>query len=142
VVVGVLRTADALRRTFTQLLEPYDITLQQYNVLRILRGSGEPVPTLEIGERLIEQTPGVTRLIDRLEAKGLVERYRSQVDRRVVGCSISREGLRLLEELDPLMEEADLAPMESLSEGEQKLLVALLERVWSAALESGKPAVN
>ena len=84
----------------------------------------------------MEQTPGVTRLIDRLEAKGLVERYRSQVDRRIVGCSISRDGLRLLERLDPVMEDADVAPVAALSADEQRQLVGLLDRIWTAASDA------
>ena len=63
-----MRAADLVRRRVTCVLEPHDITGQQYNVLRILRGAGaEGLPTLEIAQRMIEQTPGITRLIDRLE---------------------------------------------------------------------------
>ena len=69
-VLGLLRTADLVRRLGTALVEPYGITLQQFNVLRILRGAGgDGLPTLEVASRMIEQTPGVTRLLDRLEAK-------------------------------------------------------------------------
>ena len=82
-VVGLMRTADLVRRQMTALVEPHGITLQQFNVLRILRGAGdEGLPTLEVAERMIEQTPGVTRLLDRLEAKELVRRQRCPKDRR------------------------------------------------------------
>src|SRR6476659_11445281 len=85
VVVALLRTADLVRRTVGRALEPHDITVQQYNVLRILRGAGEQgLPTLEIGERMVEQTPGVTRLLNRLEAKGLAARSRGESDHRQV----------------------------------------------------------
>ena len=68
-VLGLMRTADLVRRQAAALIEPHGITLQQFNVLRILRGAGgEGLPTLEVAERMIEQTPGVTRLLDRLEA--------------------------------------------------------------------------
>src|SRR4030095_9165523 len=91
VVVALLRTADLVRRVVGRVLEPYDITPQQYNVLRILRGAGDRgLPTLEIGERMIEQTPGITRLLDRLEAKELVRRERCREDRRA-----GRSGVRL-----------------------------------------------
>src|SRR5258706_12493191 len=71
--VALLRTADVIRRLFGAVVEPKGITVQQYNVLRILRGAGEPgLPTLDIAERMIETTPGITRLIDRLETKKLV----------------------------------------------------------------------
>src|SRR5437867_4356503 len=75
--VALLRTADRLRHLLTRWLEPAGITAQQYNVLRILRGAlPGPLPTLEIAERMIERTPGITRLLDRLEAKRLVGRER------------------------------------------------------------------
>ena len=85
--VGLLRTADVVRRRVAKVIEPAGITLQQYNVLRILRGAGpEGLPTLEIGARLIEQTPGSTRLVDCLERQGMVARERGVEDRRVVRC--------------------------------------------------------
>jgi DNA-binding MarR family transcriptional regulator len=81
-VVSLMRTADLLRRLLEQALEPLGVTAQQYNVLRILRGARpEPLPTLEIAERMIEHTPGITGLLDRLEAKKLVRRDRCESDR-------------------------------------------------------------
>jgi DNA-binding MarR family transcriptional regulator len=75
--LGLMRTADVLRRRGAAVVEPRGITLQQYNVLRILRGAGEEgLPTLEVAARMVEQTPGITRLLDRLEVKGLVRRQR------------------------------------------------------------------
>src|SRR5262245_1756339 len=72
-VVGLMRTADLIRRQMSEVVERQGLTLQQFNVLRILRGGGEGgVPTLEVADRMVEQTPGITRLLDRLEAKGLV----------------------------------------------------------------------
>ena len=85
--IGLMRTADLVRRAVSGIVEPYGITPQQYNVLRILRGAGERgLPTLEIAERMIESTPGITRLIDRLQAKKLVVRERCLTDRRQVQC--------------------------------------------------------
>ncbi|HZJ72423.1 MAG TPA: MarR family transcriptional regulator, partial [Planctomycetota bacterium] len=82
-VVGLMRTADVVKRGLARVVEPRGLTLQQYNVLRILRGAGpEGLPTLEIAGRMIEQAPGVTRLLDRLEAKNLVQRARCPRDRR------------------------------------------------------------
>ncbi len=73
--LALLRTSDRLARRIAAMVEPREITAQQYNVLRILRGSHPGrLPTLEIAERMIEQAPGITRLLDRLEAKGLVVR--------------------------------------------------------------------
>ena len=128
--IAILRTADVLRRTIGALLEPHGVTMQQYNVLRILRGSfPDPLPTLEIGERLIEQTPGVTRLLDRLEEKGLVRRARCTEDRRLVHCWITPAGLELLAELDPVADEADERLGDSFEPAELRQLIALLERV-------------
>jgi len=107
-LLALLRTADVLRRRVAPILEPHGVTLQQYNVLRILRGAGpEGLPTLEIAERMIEHAPGVTRLLDRLERKKLVRRRRCARDRRQVLCMIREEGLALLSRLDTPMAEAD-----------------------------------
>jgi DNA-binding MarR family transcriptional regulator len=129
-LLAILRTADVLRRRLAEVTGRADLTLQQYNVLRILRGSrGQPLATLEIGERLIEQTPGITRLLDRLEAKGLVRRERCREDRRQVHCHITDRGLALLAELDGPIDAADEAAMRALGPAEIGELVALLERV-------------
>src|SRR3954464_3107042 len=107
VVVALLRTADLVRRTVGRALEPHDITLQQYNVLRILRGAGdEGLPTLEIAERMIEHAPGVTRLLDRLQAKALVRRHRWADDRRQIRCWITPPGLALLDRLETAMQDS------------------------------------
>ncbi|HXH40516.1 MAG TPA: MarR family transcriptional regulator, partial [Thermoanaerobaculia bacterium] len=95
--VALLRTADVLRRIIGAVVEPKGITTQQYNVLRILRGAGERgLPTLEIADRMIETTPGITRLVDRLETKKFVVRERCLTDRRQVFCRITPSGLSLL----------------------------------------------
>ena len=126
-VIGLLHTADLLRRHLSRVVEPHGITLQQYNVLRILRGSGDDgLPTLSIAERMIEQTPGVTRLLDRLEAKGLVSRCRGENDRRQVLCRLTAAGRTLLAQLDPDMDEADESGVAMLRpEDKQKLLELL-----------------
>lgn len=127
--LGVLRTADVLRRRMSAVVEPRGITLQQYNVLRILRGAKDPLPTLEVAERMVERTPGVTRLLDRIEAKGLVRRERCADDRRQVLCSITPAGLELLAEMDGAVDAADDGALAMLSAGEQERLIELLDRV-------------
>ena len=127
VVIAILHTADRMRRRGTEMLAPYDITLQQFNVLRILRGARpEGLCTLTIAERMIEQTPGITRLIDRLEQKGLVRRVRSDEDRRQVWCRITPAGERLLARLDDPIEQFDRAAVQHLSPADQDQLTALL----------------
>ena len=132
VVVSLLRTADLVRRVVSRVLEPYDITAQQYNVLRILRGSGEQgLPTLEIAQRMIEHAPGVTRLLDRLEAKGLVRRERCPEDRRQVLCWLTAAGTELVERLDEPIDSADAEAVAMLGPEEQERLLRLLDAVRS-----------
>jgi DNA-binding MarR family transcriptional regulator len=129
-VLAILRAADALRRRGMALLEPYGITPQQFNVLRILRGARpDGLCTLTIAERMIEQTPGITRLIDRLEAKRLVVRVRSAQDRRQVWCRITPAGLQLLARLDKPVGDLDRAVMARLPGADQRKLAELLELV-------------
>jgi MarR family transcriptional regulator, organic hydroperoxide resistance regulator len=130
VLVALLRTADVVRRAVSRVLEPYDITPQQYNVLRILRGAGEQgLPTLEIADRMIEQAPGVTRLLDRLEAKGWVRRQRCPEDRRQVLCWLTPAGLDLVTKLDEPVESADAEAVAELSPEDQDHLLRLLDAV-------------
>ena len=127
VVIAILRSADRLRRRGEALLAPHDITLQQFNVLRILRGARpDGLCTLTIAERMIEQTPGITRLIDRLEKKELVRRVRAAKDRRQVWCPITPAGERLLARLDDPVESFDRAAVRRLSPADQDRLTALL----------------
>ena len=128
--IALLRTADVVRRRLAQTVDPHGITLQQYNVLRILKGAApDPLPTLEIAERMIEAQPGITRLLDRLVDKGLVRRERCAEDRRQVHCWITEEGLDLLADLDPVVDEADRAAVGALSGGQVEQLLRLLEVV-------------
>ena len=126
-ILGLYRTSDMLRRQFSQIVEPHGISLQQYNVLRILRGAGKAgMPTLDIADRMIERTPGVTRLLDKLEAKRLVRRERCSEDRRQVLCWITESALRLLTELDKPLAAAGVKSMQPLDEDEQRALIRAL----------------
>lgn len=128
--IALLRTADDSKRFVTEVLEPSGVTLQQYNVLRILRGvADEGLPTLSVAERMIERTPGVTRLIDRMERKGWVTRKRCTEDRRRVWCTISSRGLALLEELDAPINDVDGALQDALDDTELEALVDYLDRI-------------
>ena len=128
--VSVIRTTDYLRRFCGSVFDRHDVTSQQYNVLRILRGAGPSgLRTLEIPERMIEQTPGITRLLDRLEQKKLVRRERPAGDRRQVLCFVTEKGLQLLRELDgPVRHKAEQA-LAPLSDAEVERLIGLLERI-------------
>ncbi len=129
-MLGLMRTADVVRRSFGRVLEEQGITLQQYNVLRILRGAGDSgLPTLEIGSRMIEESPGITRLIDRLEAKAWVRRERCPHDRRQVLCWITAAGLGVLESLDEPMADADDRALSMLSTEDKSHLIRLLDAI-------------
>jgi DNA-binding MarR family transcriptional regulator len=127
-ILALYRTSDMLRRRFTQIVEPHGISLQQYNVLRILRGAGKTgTPTLDIADRMIEMTPGVTRLLDKLEAKRLVRRERCPEDRRQVLCWTTESGLRLLAELDKPLAAAGVKSMEPLPSAEDAVTIRTLK---------------
>lgn len=131
--LAILKTADVVRRSLAPVLAPHDLSSQQYNVLRILRGAGEAgIPTLEIAERMIERAPGITRLLDGLERKGLACRNRCATDRRQVLCRLTPEGAALLARLDAPVLTAH-APVEALSERDLATLIRLLDAVRAAA---------
>ena len=92
--LAIARVQDRLAADFQQLFKAEGLTMTQLNTLRILIGAGEPVPCQLVGERLIQRVPDVTRLLDRMEKEGLVERTRSAEDRRVVLVSVTAEGKR------------------------------------------------
>jgi DNA-binding MarR family transcriptional regulator len=132
-VVALARTSDLMRRRLAEVVEGGRLTPQQYNVLRILRGAGEDgLPTLEIAERMIEHAPGVTRLLDRLEAKRLVRRARCPRDRRQVLCWITPAGVQLVGSLDGPMEQGARAFMRPLGAREITTLLRLLDALRAA----------
>ncbi len=130
-VVAMLMTTERLRWPLQDLMSGRgDLTLQQYNVLRILRGAGKKgLPTLEVAARMIERTPGITRMIDRLERKSLVTRERAADDRRQVRCLITAAGRKLLASLDKPVLELDEELFSALTKAETKELIRLLNRV-------------
>ena len=126
-VVSVLRTANYLDRFCSPVFNQHSITSQQFNVLRILRGAGlGGLPTLDIAEKMIEQAPGITRLLDRLEKKKLVRRERPSDNRRQVLCYITKPGLDLLQELDTPVKNQDNQALHRLDESEIEELIRLL----------------
>jgi MarR family transcriptional regulator, organic hydroperoxide resistance regulator len=118
-LVSLLRTTDVLQERFEQAVRPFNLSMTQYNVLRILRGAEPTGRTCgEIGERMIAREPDVTRLLERMEKAGLVKRSRNGLDRRVVVTRITSAGLKLLDEMEPRLRQIGglLTPM-----GERKL---------------------
>ena len=100
VFLDIMRTADILSRGLIRVLKTEDVSSTQYNVLRILRGAPEGLACGEIASRMITRDPDVTRLLDRLEKRGLISRCRETKDRRTVMARITPEGLKLLGRLD------------------------------------------
>ena len=140
VAVSILRTAALLERHFAQVVAESGVTVQQYNVLRILRGAGdEGLPTLVIRDRMIHEAPGITRLLDKLEKAGLARRDRSSPDRRQVFCYITQRGLDVLAKLDEDMRKADETAVGNLSDSEQRQLLKLLEGVRAGQRSGGEP---
>src|SRR6266576_816815 len=97
--LSIVRTSDQLQLRFARLLRDHGLTGSQYNVLRILRGEGKPLPILEIASRTITVVPGITGLIDRLEQAGFVERVRCETDRRVIYVALTDHGSQILARL-------------------------------------------
>jgi len=141
-VVALARTADLMRRSLTHVIEPHGITLQQYNVLRILRGAGsDGLPTLEIASRMVERAPGVTRLLDRLEAKAWVRRQRGPRDRRQILCWITPAGLGVLEELDGPMQDGARRFMAPLRGRDLPTFIRLLDELRAGSPDSGQATI-
>lgn len=129
-IVAVIKTADLLVRLLDRKLIGLGLSHQQYNVLRIVRGSGAAgIPTLAVGERLIECAPGMTRLLDRLEEKEMVRRERCKHDRRQVLCYITGKGERLLEEIQPLIDGLAERALEQIPPAELEAFIETLEHI-------------
>lgn len=130
VFVTLQKTADALAVETEQLLKPHGLTGTQYNVLRILRGA-EPqgLPCRSIGERMISHDPDMTRLLDRMEKRGLITRARQTDDRRVVKTRVTRAGLTLLKSLDQPVRELHQRQFGHLPAARLNALAELLEEV-------------
>lgn len=132
-VVSILRTAAVVQRQIAQAVEARGMTLQQYNVLRILRGAGKDgLPTLAIRDRMIEEAAGITRLLDKLATAAYVVRERCTPDRRQVLCRITPSGLEVLAALDEPVDTADAMVLARLDDAQQEMLIELLGVVRSA----------
>lgn len=127
-MLNLLRSSDQFQNRFGRLFRQYDLTPSQYNILRILRGEGKPLPSLEIADRMIQVVPAITGLIDRLEKAGMVTRRRCQEDRRVIYIEITEKAVGVLEEMDEPVNELHTKLLGHLSPAELKELIRLLEK--------------
>ncbi len=132
--VNIQRTADALMQGVATALKPIGLSPTQYNVLRILRGA-EPdgLACREIADRMITRDPDITRLLDRLEDRGLVVRSRDREDRRVITTRITQKGLRFLKDLDGPIEALHMKQMGHLGGRKLRSLISLLEAARTKA---------
>ncbi|MBX3418684.1 MAG: MarR family transcriptional regulator [Pirellulaceae bacterium] len=129
--LNLWRTSDQLVNRVGQLLRQFGLTPSQYNVLRILRGAGEALPSLEIASRLIQVVPAITGLIDRLEQQSLVERERSSEDRRVVKVALTKKGRDLVDKIDEPLQDLHRDLMGHLTRLELKTVIELMEKIRS-----------
>jgi DNA-binding MarR family transcriptional regulator len=137
-VVGLLRTNDLFQYRFGQLFREYGLTQPQYNVLRVLRAEGGPLPCLEIAARMITVVPAITSLIDKLETRGLVTRERCTADRRVWYVALAAAGTKLLKQMDaPVMAMHEML-CKGLSVSECQQLIRLLEKAREPHDESSE----
>ncbi len=133
------RAADLQLQAISGLLKVFNLSPTQYNVLRILRGAGsDGLPCGEIGQRLITRDPDITRLLDRLEARGLVKRARQEQDRRVVQVWIAEEGLRLVDAMDVPVRNMHRERIGQIGRTKLEQLIALLDEVIAAARPESK----
>jgi DNA-binding MarR family transcriptional regulator len=122
----LLRTADMLTRGAFGVLKAEDLSLTQYNVLRILRGSPQGLPCGELASRMITRDPDVTRLLDRMEKRGLISRSRDNQDRRMVLARITPEGLKLVDRLDEPVQKIHSKQLGHLGKEQLRALLQLL----------------
>jgi len=125
--LDLIRTADVLSRGPARVLKTEDLSSTQYNVLRILRGAPDGLPCGEIASRMITRDPDVTRLLDRLEKRGLIARWRETKDRRMVMAKIKPEGLKVLARLDDPVEQTHRKQLGHLGRERLRELTELLE---------------
>ena len=125
-LINIKYTANWLDTIGNEFMKPFNISIQQYNILRILRGAGKAVTVKMVKDRMIQKSPNSTRLMDKLCDKGFIERTRCENDRRVVYVKISDVGMKVINEID--MEEFDNT-MNSISEDEAKILNRILDKI-------------
>lgn len=126
--VNLIRTADRLMSAQAQVMKGWDLSPTQYNVLRILRGAGaDGLCCGEVGERLVTRDPDITRLLDRMEARGLVTRSRDRKDRRVITVRITESGLGILVDMQPALEEFSRQQLGRLTPEQLRAFIELLE---------------
>jgi DNA-binding MarR family transcriptional regulator len=125
--LAVMRTSDLLENRLARLLREYGLTLTQYNVLRILRGEGKPLPCLEVAQRMIQVAPAITRVVDQLLALELITKTQAAHDRRVFEIDLTAAAGRLLKKLDTPILDLHVSLLANVSKTDLKSLIRILE---------------
>jgi DNA-binding MarR family transcriptional regulator len=133
--LAVMRTSDLLENRLARLLREHDLTLTQYNVLRILRGEGKSLPCLEVANRMIQVAPAITRVVDQLLALKLITKTQSTLDRRVFEIQLTTTAIRLLKVLDQPILDLHASLLSSVSKADLKTLIRILEAVRAGIRE-------
>ncbi|MGC4100685.1 MarR family winged helix-turn-helix transcriptional regulator [Ferruginibacter sp.] len=126
--INIIYTFNWMNEQIKNLFETHGLTSQQFNILRILRGAGQPLSTLQIRQRMLDKMSDTSRIVDRLVLKGLVKKVISKVDKRLVDVSITEKGKKLLAKLDGHQDDMD-AVLSNLTESEAKTLNKLLDKI-------------
>ena len=126
--INLIYTYNWANEQIKQFFDQFDITPQQFNILRILRGAGEPLSTLQIRQRMLDKMSDTSRIVDRLLKKGFVKKVICKADRRLVDVTISDKGLKMLEKMDRHQDEID-GVFKNLSESEAKTFNRLLDKI-------------
>ena len=127
-IINLIYTFNWVNEKLNRRFEPFDITQQQFNILRILRGAGAPLSTLQIRQRMLDRMSDTSRIVDRLVKKGMVKKTICREDRRLVDVLLTDKGKKLLQSMDGMNEEME-SIFKSLSEGEARNLNTLLDKI-------------
>lgn len=140
--LNLIYTFNWMNEKINKQFEPFDITQQQFNILRILRGAGQPLSTLQIRQRMLDKMSDTSRIVDRLVKKGMVKKTVCRVDRRLVDVLLTDKGKKLLQTMDGLNEEMD-AIFKYLTDEEARQLNVLLDKIRTTdAIPENKPDEN
>ena len=127
-ILNLIYTFNWVNEKINRRFEPFDITQQQFNILRILRGAGQPLSTLQIRQRMLDKMSDTSRIVDRLVKKGMVKKSVCREDRRLVDVLLTDKGKKLLQTMDGMNEEME-SIFKYLSEGEARQLNILLDKI-------------
>lgn len=127
-MINLIFTHNWMNERMKQFFEQADLTPQQFNILRILRGAGQPLSTLQIRQRMLDKMSDTSRIVDRLIKKGLVKKVVCKTDRRLVDVTITEKGMKLLEKLDDMQDSLD-GILSNLNETDAKQLNKLLDKI-------------